>query len=172
MDTWFNHNYWKLKMGNKISNQKISKFNIFFFIQIFFTNAYLYYLWLLNPSNLIHMERILEYILYTETLLIVLGAQLSSSCFFFLYENATLLWKKVTNESFKVLPIVSYNFCPSPTNQAIFRCLHMSGTPDQPDHVPSTGTSNNRTAQYLGNTAGGVGLPIWAFPGRFQRVWL
>ena len=46
------------------------------------------------------------------------------------------------------------------TNQAFFRCLHMSGTADQPDHVPSTGTSNNRTAQYLGNTAGGVRLPI------------
>ena len=30
----------------------------------------------------------------------------------------------------------------------------------QPDHMPSTGTSNNRTAQYLGNTAGGVGFPI------------
>ena len=25
----------------------------------------------------------------------------------------------------------------SSTNQAIFRCLHMSGTADQPDHVPS-----------------------------------
>ena len=45
-------------------------------------------------------------------------------------------------------------------NQDIFRCLHMSGTADQPDHVPSIGTSINRTAQYLGNTAGGVGLPI------------
>ena len=47
----------------------------------------------------------------------------------------------------------------------------MSETADQPDHVPSTGTSNNRTAQYLGNTAGGVGLPILVFPDRFQRVW-
>ena len=46
------------------------------------------------------------------------------------------------------------------TNQAIFRCLHMSGTADQPDNVPSTGTSNNRTAQYLGNAAGRVGLPL------------
>ena len=46
------------------------------------------------------------------------------------------------------------------TNQAIFRCLHMSGTANQPDHVPSTGTSNNWTAQHLGNAAGGVGLPI------------
>ena len=57
------------------------------------------------------------------------------------------------------------------TNQATFRCLHMSGTADQPDHVPSTGKSNYRTTQYLGNMAAGVGLPIWAFPGRFQRVW-
>ena len=31
---------------------------------------------------------------------------------------------------------------------------------DQPDHVPSTGASNNRAVQYLGNTAGRVGLPI------------
>ena len=46
------------------------------------------------------------------------------------------------------------------TNQAFFRCLYLSGTADQPDHVRSTGTSNNRTAQYVGNTAGGVGLPI------------
>ena len=47
----------------------------------------------------------------------------------------------------------------------------MSGTADQTDHVPSTGTSNNRTAEYLENTAGGVRLSISAFPGRFQRVW-
>ena len=47
-----------------------------------------------------------------------------------------------------------------PTNQAIFRCLDMSGTAGERDHVPSIGTSNNRTAPYLGNTAGGVGLPI------------
>ena len=46
------------------------------------------------------------------------------------------------------------------TNQAIFRCLCMIGTADQPEHVPSTGTSNNQTTQYLGNTAGGVGLSI------------
>ena len=46
------------------------------------------------------------------------------------------------------------------TNQAIFRCLHVSGIADQTDHVPSTGTSNNGTAQYLGNTTGGVGLSI------------
>ena len=45
--------------------------------------------------------------------------------------------------------------------------LHMSETADLPDHVPSTGTSNNRAAQYLENTAGGVGLPIWAFPRKF-----
>ena len=57
------------------------------------------------------------------------------------------------------------------TNQAICRCLYMSGTANQPDHMPSTGRSNNRTAQYLGNTAGEVGLPIWAFPGRFLRIW-
>ena len=36
----------------------------------------------------------------------------------------------------------------------------MSKTADQPDHVPSTGTSNNWIAQYLGNTAGAIGLPI------------
>ena len=47
----------------------------------------------------------------------------------------------------------------------------MSGNANQPDHVPSTGTSNNRTAQYLGNMAGGVGPPIRAFLGRFSRVW-
>ena len=35
------------------------------------------------------------------------------------------------------------------TNQAIFRCLHMSGTADQPDHVPSTERSNNRTAHFF-----------------------
>ena len=35
-----------------------------------------------------------------------------------------------------------------------------------------SGTSNNRMARYLGNTAGGLGLSIRAFPGRFQRVWL
>ena len=46
------------------------------------------------------------------------------------------------------------------TNQAIFRCFHMSATADQSDHVPSSGTSNNRTAQYLGNTAGELGLSI------------
>ena len=45
-------------------------------------------------------------------------------------------------------------------NQAIFRCLHMSENADQPDHMPSTGTSNNRTAQYPGNTADGVGHSI------------
>ena len=85
--------------------------------------------------------------------------------------------KMVTNESFKVLPIFlveleyRYGKCVHLfrlfTNQAIFRCLRMSGTADQPDRVPSTETSNNRTAQNLGNTAGGVGLPILAFPGRF-----
>ena len=53
------------------------------------------------------------------------------------------------------------------TNQAIFRCLLMSGTADQPGHVLSTGTSSIRTEQYLGTTAAGVGLPIWAFAGRF-----
>ena len=47
----------------------------------------------------------------------------------------------------------------------------MSGIADQPDHMPSTGISNNRTAQYQGNTAGGVELPILAFPGRFLRIW-
>ena len=78
----------------------------------------------------------------------------------------------VTNESFRVLPIVSsiflveleYRYGKSvhilrlSTNQAIFRCLHMSGTADQSDHVPSTGTIDNWTVQYLGNTASGVGF--------------
>ncbi|GJQ78928.1 hypothetical protein Trydic_g95 [Trypoxylus dichotomus] len=41
------------------------------------------------------------------------------------------------------------------TNQAIFRCLRMRGTTDQPDHVPSNGTSDNQMAQYLRNMAGG-----------------
>ena len=86
--------------------------------------------------------------------------------------------KMVTNESFKVFLIVSYttfaiflveleyrygksvHLLRLSTNQAIFRSLHMSGTADQPDHVPSSGTRNNRTAQYLGNTAGEIGLPI------------
>ena len=58
----------------------------------------------------------------------LLGAQLNSRCF---VDKMQLYCEKmVKNESFKVLPIVSYNY-----------------------------------------TAGGVGLPISAFPGRFQRVW-
>ncbi|GJQ85698.1 hypothetical protein Trydic_g1828 [Trypoxylus dichotomus] len=51
------------------------------------------------------------------------------------------------------------------TNQTMFRCLHMSRTADQPDHVPSNGTSDN-----LGNMAGGIGLPISAFPDRLGNV--
>ena len=31
----------------------------------------------------------------------------------------------------------------------------MSENAEQPEHVPLTGTSNNRTARYLGNTVGG-----------------
>ena len=58
------------------------------------------------------------------------------------------------------MKIIIYYFLRLSTDQAIFRCLDMSGTADQQDHVPSTGTSNNRTVQYLWNTAGGVGLPI------------
>jgi hypothetical protein len=43
----------------------------------------------------------------------------------------------------------------------------MSGIADEPENVPSTEISDNQTSQYLGNMAGGVGLPISAFPGRF-----
>ena len=103
----------------------------------------------------------------------------------FFDENATLLWKNgykwiiksIAHRSLTLFPIIlaelEYRYDKSvhllrlPKNPAIFRCLHMSGTIDKPDHVPSTGTSNNRTAQYVGNAAGGVRLSIWAFPGRF-----
>ena len=113
----------------------------------------------------------------------VLGAQLSSRCFF--DENAVLLWENddkwiiqsIAHRYLQLLSIflveLEYRYSRSvhllrlSMNQAIFRCLDMSGTADQPYHVPSTGTNNNRTAQCLGNTAGGVGLPIWAFLGRF-----
>ena len=37
---------------------------------------------------------------------------------------------------------------------------NMTGTADQLAHASSTGTSNNLTAKYLGNTVGGVGLTI------------
>lgn len=71
------------------------------------------------------------------------------------------------NGSFKVLLIASCN-CFEPfwqisnalssvhllrlyTNQAIFSCLHIVGTADQPNHVPPNGSSNDRNAEYLGN---------------------
>lgn len=45
-------------------------------------------------------------------------------------------------------------------------CRLICGTADQPDHVPTNGTSHNRTAHYLVKIAVGIGLLIWTFPGR------